>query len=74
MYSIRPILTDDNVEIARLIRQVSHEFGLASDAGFAVSDPILDHLYEFYQQPHAYYWVIVDENNQILGGGGIAPL
>jgi putative acetyltransferase len=74
MYSIRPILTDDNVEIARLIRQVSHEFGLASDAGFAVSDPILDHLYEFYQQPHSYFLVIVDENNQILGGGGIAPL
>ena len=74
MYSIRPIQSKDNASIAQIIRQVSQEFGLAPEAGFAVADPILDNLYEVYQQTHAQYWVIVDENDNVFGGGGIAPL
>ena len=73
MYSIRPIQPQDNAQIAKVICEVSIEFGLAAESGFAVGDSILDNLYEFYNQTHAAYWVIVDERNQVYGGGGIAP-
>ena len=31
MYQVRPIQEQDNAEIARIIREVSKEFGLASE-------------------------------------------
>jgi len=74
MYSIRPIQPEDNAQIASIIRRVSQEFGLAAESGFAVGDSILDELYQVYQQPNSAYWVVVDQQNQIYGGGGIAPL
>ena len=74
MYSLRPIQVEDNAAIARIIRQVSLECGLAADEGFAVADPILDNLYQVYHQPKAQYWVVVDEHNQAVGGGGYSPL
>ncbi|MEK5764817.1 GNAT family N-acetyltransferase, partial [Acinetobacter junii] len=74
MYSIQPIQPKDNPQIAKIIREVSIEFGLAAESGFAVGDSILDSLYQVYQQPNAAYWVIVDEDDQVYGGGGIAPL
>lgn len=74
MYSIRPITLQDNTAIAKIIRQVSKEFGLAAESGFAVGDSTLDRLYQVYDQEKSAYWVIVDEQNTVLGGGGIAPL
>ena len=74
MYQIRPIQIQDNAAIASIIRQVSHEFGLAAESGFAVADPILDHLYQVYSRDNAQYWVIENEQGQILGGGGLSPL
>ncbi|WP_151980327.1 GNAT family N-acetyltransferase [Acinetobacter guerrae] len=74
MYSIRPIQVQDNAAIAQIIREVSKEYGLGTDAGFAVSDPILDQLFDVYQQPNSQYWVIVDQHENVFGGGGIAPL
>jgi hypothetical protein len=74
MYSIRPIQPQDNAQIAKIIREVSVEFGTCSRIRFAVGDSILDNLYEVYQQPNAAYWVIIDEQDQVFGGGGIAPL
>ncbi|RLL45552.1 GNAT family N-acetyltransferase [Acinetobacter cumulans] len=74
MYHIRPIQQKDNLQIATLIRKVSQEFGLAPESGFAVADPILDDLYQVYSQKNAQYWVVVNEDDQILGGGGISPL
>lgn len=74
MYRIRPIQVSDNPQIAQIIRDVSKEFGLAPESGFAVADPVLDHLYSVYSQPNAQYWVIENADGQIFGGGGIAPL
>lgn len=74
MYQIRPICIEDNAAIAQVIREVSKEHGLAPEDGFAVADPILDDLYQHYQQKHAAYWVISDANGKIHGGGGISPL
>lgn len=74
MFKIRPIQAKDNAAIAQIIRDVSQEFGLAPESGFAVADPILDNLYEVYDQANAQYWVIEDEAGQIHGGGGLSPL
>lgn len=74
MYSIRSIEPQDNTVIAQVIREVSREFGLAPESGFAVADPILDDLYQVYCQENAQYWVIEDDNGRIVGGGGLSPL
>ncbi len=73
-YQLRPLHSHDNARIAAIIRQVSAEFGLAAASGFAVADPILDDLYAVYQHAQHAYWVVVDDNDQVLGGGGCAPL
>ncbi|WP_067706074.1 GNAT family N-acetyltransferase [Erwinia sp. ErVv1] len=70
---VRPIQAEDNPHIARVIREVSAEFGLTADKGFTVADPNLDHLYELYSQSDSAYWVIELEG-RIVGGGGVAPL
>lgn len=74
MYQIRTIEPKDNPQIASIIREVSKEFGLAAESGFAVADPVLDNLYEVYQKENAQYWVIENEQGKILGGGGISLL
>jgi len=74
MYQIRTIQIQDNPSIAQVIREVSKEFGLAPESGFAVADPILDDLYQVYAQPNAQYWIIEDTNGRIVGGGGLSPL
>ena len=74
MYLLRPLKAQDNATIAQIIRTVSQEFGLASDAGFAVSDPVLDDLCQVYRQSDACYWVVTDSKGHVFGGGGIAPL
>lgn len=74
MYSLRPIQAQDNAQLAQIIREVSKEFGLAPEAGFAVADPILDDLYTVYSKENSQYWVIENEQGKLLGGGGISPL
>jgi len=74
MYKIRTIDIKDNLEIAKIIRIVSKEFGLIPEVGFAVADPILDDLYHVYHQQNAQYWIIEDTNGRIVGGGGLSPL
>lgn len=74
MYSLRSIQAHDNAAMAAIIRQVSQEYGLAPEDGFAVADPVLDHLSQIYQQPNSLYWVVSNTQNEIFGGGGIAPL
>lgn len=74
MYQIRTIQIQDNPSIAQVIREVSKEFGLAPESGFAVADPILDDLYLVYAQPNAQYWIIEDVNGRVVGGGGLSPL
>lgn len=71
--SLRRITADDNTTIARVIRQVSAEYGLTADKGYTVADPNLDELYQLYSQPGHAYWVVVQEGH-VVGGGGIAPL
>lgn len=71
--NIRPLSAEDNPAIARVIREVSAEFGLTADKGYTVADPNLDELYQLYSQPGHAYWV-VELDGKIVGGGGVAPL
>lgn len=71
--TLRRITANDNPAIAAVIRQVSAEYGLTADKGYTVADPNLDELYELYSQPGSAYWV-VEQNGEVVGGGGVAPL
>ncbi|MCX8958497.1 GNAT family N-acetyltransferase [Erwinia psidii] len=70
---VRLLRPSDNPHIARVIRDVSAEFGLTADKGFTVADPNLDRLFELYNKPDSAYWV-VEQDGTIMGGGGVAPL
>ncbi|MGR5148379.1 bifunctional helix-turn-helix transcriptional regulator/GNAT family N-acetyltransferase [Photobacterium alginatilyticum] len=72
-YEIRQLNLLDNAAVAAVIRRVSAEYGLTADKGYGVADPTLDTMSEVYQHDGSRYWVI-EHNNRILGGGGVAPL
>jgi putative acetyltransferase len=69
---IREIQQKDNESIAKVIRDIFHELD-APKVGTAYADPILDTLYEVYQQPRSIYY-IVENDWKVVGGCGVAPL
>jgi len=69
---IRPIGVDDNETLAPVLRSVLIEMGVPKE-GTAYADPELDQMFETYQKPRAQYFVI-EHDNQLLGGAGIAWL
>lgn len=69
---IRPIHKTDNARIAACIRTILEELGVPR-TGTAYADTSLDQMYEYYQMPGAVYYVVA-RGDQVLGGGGIAPL
>lgn len=69
---IREIQQKDNASIAQIIRAIFHELD-APKVGTAYADPILDTLYEVYQEPRAIYYV-VELEGKVVGGCGVAPL
>ncbi|MED5502912.1 MAG: bifunctional helix-turn-helix transcriptional regulator/GNAT family N-acetyltransferase [Pseudomonadota bacterium] len=72
-YVLRPLTKADNSQVADVIRKVSAEYGLTADKGYGVADPTLDDMYSVYDQQGAAYWV-VEYQEEIVGGGGFAPL
>ena len=69
---IREIQQKDNESIAKVIRDIFHELD-APKVGTAYADPILDTLYEVYQEPRSIYYV-VENDGKVVGGCGVAPL
>ena len=69
---IREIQQKDNESIAKVIRDIFHELD-APKVGTAYADPILDTLYEVYQEPRSVYYVVENEGG-VVGGCGVAPL
>jgi len=69
---IREIQQKDNEQIAKVIRTVFHELD-APKVGTAYADPILDTLFEVYQENKTRYFVVENEG-KVVGGCGIAPL
>lgn len=72
-YTIRPIIKQDNAKIEAVIKQVLRDFNVP-EKGTALADESLANLYAYYQKPRAVYFVIEDDNKNILGGAGIAQL
>lgn len=71
-YSVRRIQPADNPAIAEIIRSVLTEFN-ANLPGTVFFDQAIYHLYEYYQEKGAAYFV-AEMDHQIVGGGGIGPL
>lgn len=70
--TIREIQAADNVEIAKVIRQVFIDNELPK-TGTAFEDKHLDSLFEVYNMPKAIYFVVENEQ-KIIGGCGVAQL
>lgn len=68
---IRQIQQSDNEELARVIRSILKEHGVAKP-GTVYTDPTTDHLFELFQEKGSVYYVVLDEGN-IVGGCGIYP-
>ncbi len=71
-YLLRRIRSEDNADVARIIRTVMTEFG-AVGKGYSIEDPEVDAMFEAYQVPGAAFYVI-DRSNRVVGCGGIGPL
>lgn len=69
---IRLIEKKDNPQIAKVIRSVLEDFNVPK-VGTAYADKSLDCMFETYQKPNAVYFV-VEENDKIIGGAGVAKL
>lgn len=54
-FNIRQATAQDDAAIAKVIRDVSAEYGLTADKGYSVADPTLDCLSEIYAQAGANY-------------------
>ena len=69
---IREIKPEDNKQIEQVIRACFPEFNIPLE-GTAYSDDETPKMYESYQNKNDVYYVI-DNNDTILGGGGVKPL
>ena len=70
---IRKLQEKDNKKIETIIKQSleSHQLNIPGTAYF---DPYLGELTHYYEtQPDACYWVVVDDDDEVLGGVGIGP-
>ena len=70
--TIREIEPKDNQQLKRVIQKVLVEMGVPK-VGTAYEDVALNNMYSTYDKPKMKYFV-VEENNNIIGGAGIAPL
>ena len=69
---IRRIKTEDNAEVATIIRAVMGEFG-AVGCGFSIEDAEVDWMCEAYPAPQSVFYVI-EQDGKIVGCGGAGPL
>lgn len=70
---IREIKEKDNQTIEQIIKRSLESFDL-NIPGTAYFDPQLGSLAQFYkQQSNGNYWVLVNEQDEVVGGVGIAP-
>lgn len=71
-FIIREIEQKDNSQLGHVIRTVILEMG-APKTGTAYEDKATDEMFETYQKEKSVYYV-VEYNNEVVGGGGIAQL
>jgi len=73
MMNLRPMEVRDNPAVAQLIRASLEEFGL-DKPGTVYFDSHLDHLAGFYQQQERAAYFILEDEGQLVGCGGFAPV
>lgn len=71
-FLLRKIRSEDNTQMAKVIRKVMTEFG-AVGSGFSIEDPEVDAMFEAYQDPRSIFYV-VEMEEKVVGGAGIAQL
>tara|TARA_B110001469_G_scaffold109097_1_gene110069 strand:+ start:379 stop:870 length:492 start_codon:yes stop_codon:yes gene_type:complete len=71
-FIIREIQSKDNAQIAKIIRAVLIEFGVPK-VGTAYEDKATDEMFQNFQKETSVYY-IVEYENKIIGGVGIAKL
>jgi len=71
-FIIREIQSKDNAQMAIVIREVLLEMG-APKIGTAYEDKATDKMFENFEKPTSFYYVI-EHNNRVVGGAGIAQL
>lgn len=70
---IREIEEKDNETMEQIIKRSLESFQL-NIPGTAYFDPQLGYLAQFYKrQSNAKYWVVVNNQDEVVGGVGIAP-
>ncbi len=68
---LRRILSDDNQQLAEIIRAALEEFG-ANHEGTVYYDESTDHLSDLFKVEQSVYFVAVVDR-QVVGGGGLFP-
>jgi len=71
-FIIREIQSKDNAQMATVIREVLLEMG-APKIGTAYEDKATDLMFENFDKPTSFYYVI-EHDNKVVGGAGIAQL
>lgn len=71
-YTLRPITTKDDPEVARVIRTVMTELG-AIGPGYSIHDPEVLAMSRTYTGGRARYLVVVRDGH-VIGGAGFGPL
>lgn len=72
-FKVREIEEKDNAQVESLIRTCLLEFG-GDREGTAWCDPDLGRFSEIYNKPGYKYWVVENQEGNIVGGAGIGPL
>src|ERR1700712_2441937 len=70
--NIRFIQPQDNVELARIIRESLVEFDVPK-IGTVYSDPDTDRLFELFEETPASCYFVAEEDGVLIGGCGIYP-
>ena len=69
---IRTIRPEDNVAIAKIIRDGLAEFG-ANKPGTVYYDPTTDHLFELFSTTPNSIYFIAEKDEEVVGGAGVFP-
>jgi putative acetyltransferase len=69
--NFRSITVDDNVALAKIVRDVFIEFNIPTE-GTVYTDPTTDDLYTVFQHPDSSYF-IAEEDGIVIGGCGVYP-
>jgi putative acetyltransferase len=70
--TIRNIQIEDNVELARIIRESLVEFDVPK-IGTVYSDPDTDRLYQLFEEAPGSCYFVAEEDGVLIGGCGVYP-